>query len=94
MVTLGEKLKELREANNLMQKEIGILINVGGAFISKIERNETLVSKNHLKTLSGFFSVKEEELMTLWLAEKIRELIQNEYVGKTALETVLKDFEI
>ncbi|AIM39063.1 hypothetical protein KO02_22025 [Sphingobacterium sp. ML3W] len=94
MVTLGEKLKELREANNLMQKEIGILIHVGGAFISKIERNETLVSKSHLKTLSGFFSVKEEELMTLWLAEKIRELIRNEYVGKNALETVLKDFEI
>lgn len=93
MNTLGERLKGLRESNNLMQREVGAVIHVDGAFISKIENNEKTISRNHLKTLSDFFSVKEDELQILWLADKIRILIKAEALGKNALTTVLKDFE-
>lgn len=93
MNTLGERLKTLRESKNLMQREVGAAINVDGAFISKIENNEKTISRNHLKTLSDFFSVKEDELQILWLADKIRILIKDEAFGKNALTTILKDFE-
>ncbi|MGJ1418603.1 helix-turn-helix domain-containing protein [Sphingobacterium spiritivorum] len=93
MNTLGERLKKLRESSNLMQREVGTVINVDGAFISKIENNEKTISRSHLKTLSIFFSVKEDELHTLWLADKIRVLIKGETLGRSALTTVLKDFE-
>jgi transcriptional regulator with XRE-family HTH domain len=70
--SLGEKLRELRDSRNLMQREVGAVIGVDGAFISKIEKNEKPINRNHLKKLSDFFNINEDELQVLWLADKIR----------------------
>jgi HTH-type transcriptional regulator, competence development regulator len=91
--TLGEKLRHLRDSKNLMQREVGNVIDVDGAFISKVENNEKPLNRNHLPTLSKFFNVPEDELQILWLADKIRLLIKDEKHGKSAIQTVLNDFK-
>ncbi len=91
--TLGDKLRQLRDEKNLMQREVGTVIEVDGAFISKIENNEKPINRNHLATLSKFFSVPEEELQTLWLADKIRLIIKNEKLGKQAIQIVFNDYK-
>ncbi len=55
--TLGDKLRQLRDEKNLMQREVGAVIEVDGAFISKVENNEKLINRKHLSTLSKFFKV-------------------------------------
>lgn len=90
--TLGDKLRQLRDEHNLMQREVGAIIDVDGAFISKIENNEKPINRKHLPTLSRFFQVNEDDLQSLWLADKIRWVIKEEKLGKQAVQIVLNDF--
>ena len=90
--TLGDKLRQLRDEKNLMQREVGAVIEVDGAFISKVENNEKPINRKHLATLSKFFKVQEDELQTLWLADKIRLIIKEEKLGKQAIQIVFNDF--
>ena len=89
---LGDKLRQLRDDHNLMQREVGAVIEVDGALISKIEHSEKPINRQHLSTLSKFFKVDEDELQSLWLADKIRWIIKEEKLGKQALQIVLDDF--
>jgi len=91
--TLGDKLRQLRDEKNLMQREVGAVIAVDGAFISKVENNEKPINRKHLHTLSKFFNVQEDELQTLWLADKIRIIIQNEPYAVSALNILIKGIE-
>lgn len=91
--TLGDKLRQLRDEKQLMQREVGAIIDVDGAFISKVENNEKPINRKHLATLSNFFNVQEDELQTLWLADKIRLIINEEKLGKQAIKIVLTDFQ-
>lgn len=84
-------LRELRESRNLMQREIGAIIEVDGAFISKIEHNDKTINRQHLRKLSEFFNVKEEDLQTIWLADRIRLIIKDEIHAEAAIKMVLKD---
>ena len=83
---LGQKLKKLREDRNLMQRQIGALIEIDGALISKIENGDKPINRKHLKKLSIHFKVPLQELETLWLADKIERTIQKEKLGKEALK--------
>lgn len=91
--TLGDKLRQLRDDKNLMQREVGAVIEVDGAFISKVENNEKPINRKHLTTLSKFFKVQEDELQTLWLADKIRLIIKEEKLGKQAIQIVFNDYK-
>jgi transcriptional regulator with XRE-family HTH domain len=91
--TLGERLRELRDSRNLMQREVGAIIEVDGTFISKIEKNEKPINRKHLKKLSNFFDVDEDELQALWLADKLRFIIKNEILGQQAIQLVYNDFK-
>lgn len=77
-MTFGEKLRQLREEKNLMQRQVGALIEVDGAFVSKIENNDKPINRKHLKTLSQYFKIPLQQLETLWLADKVEQIIKDE----------------
>jgi transcriptional regulator with XRE-family HTH domain len=77
-MTLGEKLRVLREAHNLMQRQVGALIDAYDAFISRIENNDKPINRKYLKKFSKRFKVNLQELETLWLADKIQQIIKEE----------------
>ena len=86
---LGEKLKELREAQGLVQRQVAAELDVDTAYVSKMEHNEKPVSRTHLKKLSRLYSITENELLPIWLADKILQLVQNEKYTVQALEMAL-----
>ncbi len=86
--TLGEKLRHLRDTKHLMQREVGNVIDVDGAFISKVENNEKPLNRKHIQTLSKFFNVPEDELQILWLADKINHFLKGEIYASEALNIV------
>lgn len=90
--TLGDKLRQLRDQKNLTQREVGAVIDVDGAFISKVESNEKPINRSHLATLSKFFNIPEIDLQQLWLADKIRLIVKGEKLGKEAIQIVFNDF--
>ena len=68
---IGEKLKELREANGLVKRQVAAQSNVDKTYISKMENNKKPVSRNHLTKLRNFFKVPEDELLTILLTDKL-----------------------
>ncbi len=86
---LGLKLKELREINGYVQRQIAAELEVDTAYISKVENDEKLLSKSHLKKIAELFNVTEKELVVIWLADKILNTIQNEENKQQALQLAL-----
>ena len=88
---LGVKLKELRELNGFVQRQIAALLEIDTAYVSKMESGDKQISRDHLKKLATVYKVPEKELITLWVADKIIKIIDKEKVGKEALQLVLND---
>lgn len=90
---LGEKLKELREAKGLVQRQVAAALEVDTAYISKMESNEKPVSRNHLKKLSRLLGIGEKELFAIWLAGKVYELVKDEEVALLVLSITKEELE-
>ena len=68
---LGQKIRELREKQNLLLRQVAAHIEVDTALISKIERGERKASRQQVIVIAKYLKANEEELLTLWLADKI-----------------------
>jgi len=91
-MTFGEKLKHLRESKNLMQRQVGALIEVDSAFISKIENNDKPINRIHIKTLSNYFQIEISELEILWLADKLEHILKDEEYAKQVITEIQNRF--
>ncbi len=85
---LGEKLKELREAKGLLQRQVAAELNIDNAYISKMEKNDKPVSKSYLSKLAVLYGVDEKELFTLWIADKVYDVVKDQDVALKAIEVV------
>ncbi|MBW6536771.1 MAG: helix-turn-helix domain-containing protein [Mariniphaga sp.] len=85
-MTIGKKIKELRESSGLLQRELAAKLNIGEGFLSKVENDQKLLKRDDLKILSNLFNVDLSELETLWLANKLYDLVKNENNGLSALK--------
>lgn len=86
----GEKLRELREDKGLFQRQVAAALDVDTAYISKLENSEKPVSRAYLRKLSVLLGCSEEDLLTLWLADKIYALVKDEAVALKAMDVAKK----
>lgn len=68
---LGQKIRELREKQNLLLRQVAAQIEVDTALISKIERGERKASRQQVIEIAKYLKANDDELLTLWLADKI-----------------------
>jgi transcriptional regulator with XRE-family HTH domain len=85
----GETLRKRRESKGLLLRQAAAFLEVDTAFVSKLERSERNASKDQVLKLAAFLKIPENELLTIWLADKIFEVIKAEDQGKQSLEFVL-----
>lgn len=78
MSHLGQKIRELREKQNLLLRQIAAHLEVDTALMSKIERGERKASKQQVIHIAKFLKANEEEFLTLWMADKIESTIVEE----------------
>lgn len=83
---LVRKQKELRVTNGLLQRQFAAILEEDTAFISKMESNEKPVSRQYLKKLSEKPDIGEEELLNLWLADKLYDVVRGETLAIKAIE--------
>ena len=74
----GKKVRELREKQKLLLRQVAAYLEVDTALISKIERGERNASKTQVIEIAKFLKANEEEILTLWLADKIESTIVEE----------------
>jgi transcriptional regulator with XRE-family HTH domain len=86
MNQFGERVKQLREQMNLLQREIAHQLNMDTPMLSKIERGERRAKKEQVAIFASIFSVKENELLSLWLADQVYEIVKDEGVALRAIQ--------
>jgi transcriptional regulator with XRE-family HTH domain len=82
----GQKIRKLREARGIFQRQVAAILDVDIAYISKMESEDKPVSKAHISKLALLYGVQEDELYTLWLAEKVYEVVKNHDFALEAIE--------
>ncbi|MEZ4817517.1 MAG: helix-turn-helix transcriptional regulator [Flavobacteriaceae bacterium] len=85
-MTLGHKIKELRESRGMLQRELAAQLEIGDGFLSKVEHNQKALKREHLKSISKIFDFPLEELESLWVATRIYELVKDEQSALNALK--------
>lgn len=82
---IGTKLRKLREDNRLPLREVAEVLNIDVAILSKMERGERRLNKVLVQKLAKFYKHDIEELMVLFLSERVIYEIGNEALALRAL---------
>lgn len=88
---LGKKIKELREEKGLFQRQLAAELEIDTPMFSKIERGERRAKREQVIELARLLEVDVDELLTLWLAGQVYDLLEDEAVAKNVLEYVKKN---
>ena len=80
-----DKLKELRESHNLLQRQVAAGVDMDTAIYCKIEKQ--------VRQLSLFFGIPYEDLSCYWLADKVYNLVEEEEDANKILCMVAEEME-
>lgn len=69
--TIEDKLRKLREENELPLRKVAAELDIDVAILSKMERGERPLSKEVVKKLAKIYKHDEEELTVLFLSQRI-----------------------
>lgn len=90
---LGKKIRELRTAQNMLLRQLASKLEIDTSIISKMERGERRIKKEHVAILAEILKTNEGELMTLWLSDKVMEVVEDELYANQALKSVTQIIE-
>ena len=85
-MTLGQKIKELRESTGMFQRQLASILEIGDGFLSKVENDQKALKREHLKTISQTFNCSFSELEALWIGSKVYDIVKDEKEGMNALK--------
>ncbi|MGB3077208.1 MAG: nucleotidyltransferase domain-containing protein [Chitinophagales bacterium] len=83
---IGDKLRILRMENKLPLRKVAALIDIDVAILSKMERGERRLTKEIVKKLAKVYNHDTEELLVLYLSEKVIYEIGTEDLALKALK--------
>ena len=90
----GSKIKELREANGLLQRQVASQLEIDTPMLSKIERGERKAKKEQVAQFAKLYKADKDELLTLWLADQIYDVIKDEDVASKAMDAAQEELNI
>ncbi len=85
---LGKRIKELREEKHLLQRQLAAELEIDTPMFSKFERGDRRPKREQVIKMATIFQVDEKELLTLWLAAQIYEVVKGEETAKASLKLV------
>ena len=74
----ANQIKKLREENNLLQRQLASALEIDTPMYSIIERGDRLAKREQVVIIAKFLSTDENELLTLWLADKVLDVLEGE----------------
>lgn len=85
MIT-GQHLRELREEKGLLLRQVAAFLEVDTAYISKMERGAKYIKREFILKLAELYKANEEEMLILWLADQLFDLVKNKELRLKALK--------
>mgnify|MGYP004701471199 CR=1 FL=1 len=83
---IGEKLRKLRESKEFPLRKVAAAIDIDVAILSKMERGERRLTKEIVQKLANLYNYDQEELLVLYLSEKVLYEIGDEELALKALK--------
>ncbi|MBP5723943.1 MAG: helix-turn-helix domain-containing protein [Bacteroidales bacterium] len=74
----ADKIKQLREESGQLQRKVAAALDIDAGLYSKIERGERPAKREQVINLASILHTDEKELLTLWLADQIKEITESE----------------
>lgn len=84
----ADTIKKMRESNKMVQRQIAAILEIDTPMYSRIERGERPATRAQVETLASIFKIPTEELINLWLADKVYKVIGEEDSPQQVLNIV------
>jgi transcriptional regulator with XRE-family HTH domain len=82
-----ERIKQLREKQQMPQRQLAAALEIDTATYCKIEKGERRVKGEQVIIIADILQTNQEELLALWLADQVPASVANE---KTVVDKALK----
>ena len=87
---IRSKIKAARVRSGLLQKQLASALNIDVPMYSRIERGDRQAKKEQVVLLSDILNIEREELLSLWIADKINAIIgDDKNIADKALKTII-----
>ncbi|MBS1743124.1 MAG: helix-turn-helix domain-containing protein [Bacteroidetes bacterium] len=90
----GVRIRQLREQQNLLLRQVAPLLKMDTPMLSKIERGERPVKREQIPVLSEILKADKNELLTLWLADQIYDVVKDEKLANEAMQVAEKTINL
>ncbi|MDD4972137.1 MAG: helix-turn-helix transcriptional regulator [Paludibacter sp.] len=74
----ANKIRQLRMDRKLLQRHLSAALEIDTPMYSKIERGDRPAKRTQVIAIAKLLSTNENELLTLWLADQLIEVVENE----------------
>lgn len=81
----GTRIRQLREDRRLLQKQVADQLHIDPPMLSKIESGDRKAKKEQVNLFAKELRADGEELLTLWLADHLLEVVAGEQLGLKAI---------
>nr|WP_288812835.1 helix-turn-helix transcriptional regulator [uncultured Sphingobacterium sp.] len=90
-IKFGDRIRELRTQQKMLLRQLASKLDLDTSIVSKVERGDRQLKKELIPTLAEILNADKEELVTLWLADQLNEIIKNEPLGTKAMDLIIKN---
>ncbi|WP_218089722.1 helix-turn-helix domain-containing protein [Rhodohalobacter halophilus] len=81
-----EKIKDKRITQGLLQRQVATALEIDTPLYSKIERGERKAKRSQIHKIAEVLNIDSEELLILWLADQVYEIVKDENVAAQVLK--------
>lgn len=87
----GNRIRELRDKQGVLQRQLAALLEIDTPMFSKIERGDRRAKREHVIKLAEYLHQDVKEMLTLWLADKVLDAVgAEEEIGYDAITVAQK----
>ena len=87
----AEKIRQLREEKQLLQRQISAALEMDNALYCKIERGDRIARREQVIKLAELLEIDKEELLKFWLADKVYDIVGEENNASDVLNIVAEN---
>lgn len=74
----GKNIKKIRKERGMLQRQLSAALEIDTPMYSKIERGERKAKRCQIPIMATLLGVDEKELLTIWLADKVLDMVGDE----------------
>lgn len=84
----AEKIKRLREEQQLPQRQLAAALEIDTATYCKIEKGDRKARREQIAVIADMLKCEKEELLEIWLADKVYAIVKEEEHSDNVLSIV------